>query len=389
MSFPAHGEGSTDSTARPPKPWYHKARNRWCCTINGRLYVLAKGRQNRLQAEAEFHRLMVALGRPDPDTGQPYKPSVRDLFEAFLESTCLAVERGDRARITYDSYVRFLSSAVNAFGPTRADALTPHQVHLWCDSQGTNWGTTTRANAITAVKAAFRWGRRRGLLTEDPLRDLEKPTRRRREAVLTDDQIRTVLDATAGTPFADLVLGLWESGCRPSEIATLTADRADPDRGIWLVMNKTRSKTGREFRRVYLTQTLVELTRKLLNKHPSGLLFRNARGNAWTRNAQGCAWRRLRQQLGLGPEATSYAIRHRYARTALERGLPSSDVAALMGHRDSRMVDTVYGGWEEQAERLKDAARRARPNESNSPPIGDDAGRPSRSQSGETDPPLD
>lgn len=342
---------------RTPRPWYWEQRDIWCVEIGRKRHTLARGKHSKAEAHEEFHRLMVSLGRGE----KQHRLTAADLFDMFLEDVCRAVERGDRVDSTYQNYVRFLSSAADRFGQVRATDLNSHQVHAWVEARDLKWNPTTRANGITAVKAAFRWARRRGLLREDPIRDMEKPTRKRREAVLTDEQVRTVLDATAGTPFADLVAALWESGCRPSEVTTLTVDRVDLAAGVWMVRNKTRRKTGQEFRPVYLTPALVEISRRLVGDRAEGLVFRNARAGEWTRNAQACAWRRVREKLGLGGEATSYAIRHRYAMEGLRRGLDASEVAALMGHTDVSMVNKVYGHWEQQGERLREAARKVRP----------------------------
>jgi integrase len=352
--------------ARPSKPWYWSQRDLWCCTVAGQRHVLAEGKANKRVALEEFHRLMASLGRRG--AAPPQRATFAELADLFLEDVCRAVERGERAAITYEGYVRFLSSAAERMGAQRVADLTPHAVLAWCEAPALKWGPTTRANALTAVKAMTRWARRRGLLREDPLVDLKKPTRRKREAVLTDDQVRAVLGATEGTPFADLIFGLWESGCRPNELVTLTADRVDVERGTWLVVNKTRTSTGQQHRAIFLTPALVELSRRLLERHPEGLVFRNARGRAWTRNAQACAWRRLRGKLGMGPEATSYAIRHRYGIEGLRRGLDSSELAALMGHTNPKMVDQVYGHWDQQADRLREAALRVRPGQAGPDP---------------------
>lgn len=371
--------------ARPPKPWYWTKRDAWCVDLGGKRHILARGKAGKRAATEEFHRLMVTMGRREL-SAPAHLLTVSEVFEAFLEDVLRAAERGERAQVTYDGYLRYLDPAAGRFGALRATDLTPHAVHAWCEAPDLKWGPTNRANAITAVKAAFRWARRRGLLREDPIRDMEKPTRQRRELVLTDDQVRAILAATEGTPFADLVLGLWESGARPGELATLTADRVDPDRGVWHVVNKTRTSTGREFRSIYLTPTLVELSRRLLGKHPEGPVFRNARGRPWTRNAMTCAFRRLRGELGLGPEATAYAIRHRYAIEGLRRGLDSSELAALMGHTNPRMVDSVYGHWDQQAERLKAAAQRVRPGGEPSAPDAAGPTAPSPPGNGPLDP---
>jgi hypothetical protein len=171
---------------RPPKPWYWKARDAWCVDLGGKRHVLARGKAARAQATEEFHRLMASLGRQD--VVSPSRIVTADLFDLFLDAVDGAVGRGERTRSTYDGYVRFLSPAAERFGAIRAAELTQHQVHAWCDAPALGWNPTTRANAIAAVKASFRWARRRGLIRENPLADMEKPTPRRRTEVLSPEK---------------------------------------------------------------------------------------------------------------------------------------------------------------------------------------------------------
>jgi integrase len=336
-------------------PWYWKQREAWCVQWQGKRVILAHGKANRQQAHRELHRLMVREGRADP-ADLP----ASDLFELFLRHVHGQVERSERAAITYSRYVDFLSSATEAFGLVKMGELKPHHVERWAESPELGWSSTTRFNAITAVKAAMRWAARRGYVPSSPLADMPKPTPKRRTAVLRDEQIRAII-AAGPASWSDLITALWLTGCRPSEVTTLTAARVDLSNGLWLVTNKTRTKTGIELRPVPLVPAMIELSRRLVELHPEGPIFRNSRGRPWTRNAMACRFRVLRGELGLGPEATAYAIRHRYAREGLRRGLSSSELAALMGHSNPKMVDQVYGGWESQIDRLREAARKVRP----------------------------
>src|SRR4051812_44982911 len=95
--------------ARPSKPWFWAQRGIWCCTVAGERHVLAKGRENKGAATEEFHRLMASLGQKD--AAPPQRITFAELADLFLEDVCRAVERGERAEITYEGYVRFLSSA--------------------------------------------------------------------------------------------------------------------------------------------------------------------------------------------------------------------------------------------------------------------------------------
>lgn len=361
--------------ARRPEPWYWAARDGWYVCLRGKQIPLARGQANKAVAWEEYHRLMVAEGSPI-ETPRPGRLTTRDLFNLFLIETAAAVARDDLTQVTYDGYERFLVGAAAAFGGVRAAELKPLHVNQWANGLhprrvrrgGTAetiqapWGPTTRHNAITAVKVAFRWARRQGLIRENPIADLAKPTPRRREAIPTGDQVEGVLDATRDREFRDLVLAIGETGCRPGEVAGVTAAMVDLDAGTWTVPNKTRRRTGEPTRTVYLTPVMVELSRRLVEARPDdGPIFRNTRGNPWTRHAVACRFGELKRKLGMGPEAAANALRHLYITDALERGVPIPELAELVGHRDATMILRVYSKLSERREHLKAAARRARP----------------------------
>jgi hypothetical protein len=56
-----------------------------------------------------------------------------------------------------------------------------------------------------------------------------------------------------------------------------TAAHVNLDLGVWVFKeHKTAQRTGRP-RVIYLTPAMVELTRRLMEKHPEGPLFRGPR----------------------------------------------------------------------------------------------------------------
>lgn len=352
---------------RPSKPWYWKARDGWYATIDGRRFLLAKGRNSKTEAMTAFHRQMahnaITAGiHPDP--------TVRDVFNLFLAGVERKVELGERDRVTFEGYVKFLRSAGKAFGGMAASELRPLHVTRWTEAdhprkQGKQsvslpWGATTRNNAITAVKAAFRWAKRSGYIRDNPIVDMERPTAMERTAIPTPDQARIILEAVHDRAFLDLLTALAETGCRPGELSELTAKGVDLEAKTWTVRNKTRRKTKQPTRVVYLADPMVELSRRLIALHPEGPIFRNMRGRPWTRNAMACRFARLRKKLGMGPEATAYAFRHLYVTDGLERGIPIATMAALVGHSNTTTTARTYSKLPERTRHLHEAARKAR-----------------------------
>jgi len=340
-------------------PWYWKERDAWYVKHRGRRVRLAKGKANKAEALKAFHRLMLGEGAA---TGAASDPTVADVCDLFLEECHRRVEGGERSALTAEWYGRFLQSLCDQCGGVRAADLKPLHMTRWMARHG-DWSRTTRHNAITAAKAAFRWAHRQGYILTNPIAVVEKPGADRREAVLTEGQFRTILAETPDEAFRDFLVALWETGARPSEVAKVSAAECRVGDGLWVFppkRHKTGGKTGRP-RIVYLTAEASELTRRLVAKHPEGPLFRNLRGNAWTRNALALRFRRIRARHGFGPEAVAYAFRHRFVTDALRNGVPIATVSGLVGHVDTTMVSRTYSHLHRETEHFTEAIRKVRP----------------------------
>jgi integrase len=336
---------------RPRKPYFRTSDGWWVSRFRGAYVKLAKGPDNEAAAHQRFHELMAleALGAP-PES--PHASSSA-LLEAFLDWS----QRHNEAS-TYDLYRVFLQSFCDLHGAVPVRDLKPYHVTRWLDGHP-GWGPSTRRGAVTAVKRALNWAADEGLIPANPLKQVKKPPARRRDRVLTPAERKAVAAAPRDEAFRLFVFALEQTGCRPGEVAAVTAAQVDLQAGTWTFRrHKTVKKTGKP-RVVYLTPAMVELSRRLAAKRPAGPLFVNSRGRPWSRNAVRCRFRRLRRKLGLAPGVVAYAYRHTFATTGLERGVPLATMAELLGHTSTTMVSEHYGHLDQQAAHLREAARRA------------------------------
>jgi integrase len=149
------------------------------------------------------------------------------------------------------------------------------------------------------------------------------------------------------------------TGCRPGEIARVTAAEVDFEQGLWVQKkHKTAKKTGKP-RIIYLPPEAVELTRELVAKRPVGPLFLNSRGKPWTRNAVRIRFRNLRKKFPELKGIVAYSYRSSYATDALEDGVPDATVAALLGHTGTATLHRFYNRLAGRVGHLKDAAATA------------------------------
>src|SRR5262249_61067884 len=124
--------------------------------------------------------------------------------------------------------------------------------------------TRARRRAVTAINAAFNWAGGEGPLAINPLRKVKKPPQTFRERVLSHKERQEVMTAIRDQAFRDFVFALQETGCRPSEVARVTATHVNLELGVWVFADhKTFKKTGKP-RIVYLTPAMMELTERLM-----------------------------------------------------------------------------------------------------------------------------
>lgn len=340
--------------ARPNKPWYRKNQQAWVTKIDGVQHTLARGPEAATRAEArkEFHRLMAERAKHHPNPGDSIRTD--SLCDAFLDA-----HHATWKPLTFAWYVRHLKSFVASHGVLAASGVKPHHVLDWSNDH--DWGPTTRRGAITAVKSVFSWARKVGHLDSDPLRDLERPTALRRQAILSPEA--AALAIREANPLFSLFLEfLHETGARPGEAAVITAHDVDlTHRVVSLEVHKTAAHTQKP-RTIVLSHRAMEILESLAIQRPDseGPLFRNNRGNPWTGIAMNGAFRRLRQKTGLGQEATAQAFRHRFA-TDMAKIHPNSVVAAMLGHKTTSMVDRVYSHLGDEIETLCKAIDKGRP----------------------------
>lgn len=189
------------------------------------------------------------------------------------------------------------------------------------------------------MQRCFNWAERMGYLDRSPIRSLEKPRAKSREAILAPSEYAALLEGTPDQDFRDLLIVSWETGCRPQESLRVEARHVDLAHARW-VFPPAEAKGGRRPRIIYLSEPALAITRRRISEQPQGPLFRNTNGEPWTPYAVNCRFQRLKQRLGIG--ACLYMFRHTFATRMLESGLDALTVALLLGHSNPAMLSTTY-----------------------------------------------
>lgn len=104
---------------------------------------------------------------------------------------------------------------------------------------------------------------------------------------------------------------------------------------------------------------MVELCKRLAEKHPTGKLFRNRDGKPFTIHAVQDFLRSNGRRLGLG-KIVAYGYRHTFATAALANGVPDAQVAELLGHQGTNMLHRHYAHLGARADALRNALGKVR-----------------------------
>jgi len=299
--------------ARTPKPWLRSRDQCWYVNLDGRRIKLS---DNKKDAHDLFHQIMAERAGRSVSRQLEFH-TVEDIFEAFLE-WC----ETNRKKSTYDGYVTFLSSFAKKHGSFSALSITPN--HL------VQWAKGSRGKQV-AVKAAYSWAEKTGMIEKNPVRGLQIPASKRREVVIELDDFKRILKATPNRQFRRLLRFCWEVGCRPQEAVMINIK--DFDRKNSRVIFRVKdSKGNRSARVVYLTRKAV----KMLDRGP----FLNTRGVPWTSNAVQQTFKRMEKSLGF--KFRLYDWRHSFVTRKLKAGVDPVTLATLVGHSSTNMIAKVY-----------------------------------------------
>jgi len=387
------------------KPWYRKSRRAWFVTLDGQQIKLGTTKDEALR---RYQDLMAK-----PEKRVVASGSLLAIIDAFLD-WC----QKHRAPDTYEWYQSRLQLFARRHPDLGTGDLRPYHVQQWIDAMNVSSGT--KRNYCRAIKRCMAWAKKQGHIDVNPIADLEQPRSGKRETVISPEQFNELLSLTQDETFRDLLIVTWETGCRPQESLRVHARHVDMANQRW-VFSETEAKTDTP-RIVYLTDTALAITRRLVLRYPEGPLFRNIKGEPWSTDAVNCAFTRVQIRIGrrmletsevmrlkdrrrkylnisdaevqkllrtlnplkrsgepktkaellhearrkltykeakrLGPKYSLYTLRHTWMNRLLTHGVDALTVAFLAGHSDPSTLAKVYAHLSQNPVYLLDQVKR-------------------------------
>jgi site-specific recombinase XerD len=269
------------------------------------------------------------------------------LVERFVRH--LADERGLSSHTTsaYRRDLTHLATFLARLGSSLETATYPQLRRFLANQMTLGYARASVARRVASIHTFFRWAAARGVVPRDPAALLGRPkVVSRLPAVLRPAEAAVLLDA----PDAD---GAWEprrralalrdravlelmygSGLRVAEVAALTLDRVDLDRGRVLVIGK-----GSKERDLPLSEPAVDALRAYLAEGRHRLSGAGSAAVFFNRKGKPLGTRDIRSLVGRyggrtlsGRRVTPHTLRHSFATHLLEGGADIRAVQELLGH---------------------------------------------------------
>lgn len=201
-------------------------------------------------------------------------------------------------------------------------------------------GPAVAGGALRSLSAMYSWAISQGLLSENPVRSVQKIPPGRRERYLTRAEAQGVYEATYDMSAAGEILEahgaiirlLLLTGARKSEILQLEWQEVDLERGV-ILLPSHRSKTGRKA--IPLNSVAVQ---ELAGRKREGVyVFPAVRGSGPTVGLQR-SWERVRAKVGLG-EVRLHDLRHSFASFAAADGASLYVIGKALGHSNAATTE--------------------------------------------------
>ncbi len=332
---------------RTPSIRYFYSRKAYYTQYQGRQHLLAAGPKDEPDgptyqaAVVRFARLMHATETERAEDTCIVSAIIARYYH-FL--------KGENRQNTLHQARTLLDPAIIAFGGVKVRELKPFAVRDWTDKM-TQWNSSTRHTAIGCLSRAFYWAVEQGMLTKNPIAEIEKPEKLvRGKEVMIPEPLQELMIRIANPEFAKFLRMLRGTGARPGEIMNAECHHYRRDIGaVVLPWNPApgeyRWKCGKKTKRdriIYLPHDLKAMVEEEIEKRGGeGPIFQTARRRKWRSNnlvnrleklLEHKTIRKWCRKNKFNPERVMcYSFRHGYITRMLTAGCPIKILADWCG----------------------------------------------------------
>ena len=307
------------------------------------------------------------------------RPDVRDddaeLIARFVDHLGLERHLSAHTLQAYRSDLEHLGSFLERQGGSLVTASQGVLRRFLAQQMTLGYARSSVARRVAAMHTFYRWARAHGLVDGDPASLLGRPkvvsrlpvVLRPREAealveapVVDADDADDLLERAVALRDRAVLELLYGSGLRVAEVAGLTLDRVDLDRGRVRVLGK-----GSKEREVPLSDYAIDAVRAYLAEGRHRLMGAGAPALFFNRKRKPLGTRDIRSLVGRyggrtlsGRHISPHTLRHSFATHLLEGGADIRAVQELLGHAS---VATTQRYTHVSRTRLFEAYRQSHP----------------------------
>jgi site-specific recombinase XerD len=192
---------------------------------------------------------------------------------------------------------------------------------------------STQNQAINAIKFYYE-----KILKQDrKVFDLERPMKEKRlPEVLSQEEVMAIFEHAGNLKHRTMLMVLYASGLRRSELLNLRVGDIDFDRGVVLI----RGGKGRKDRHSVMAQSLMPMVREYLKAYnPKFWMFEGLNDERYSATSLQMVLKRAVKKAGIRKNVRLHMLRHSFATHLLESGTATRYIQILLGHESPKTTE--------------------------------------------------
>lgn len=233
---------------------------------------------------------------------------------------------------TYESQMRKFLEWLQPRGieALNDEVINKYQLYLAADRRVSISTQNTAINAIKFYLEKVHRGERKVYYVDRPMKESKLPH------VLTQDEVRSLIEATRNVKHRCMLLVLYSTGVRMSELLNLRLKDFDESKLQVFV----RGGKGRKDRLTVTSRYAIEYIHYYRRQYkPKEYLFEGPGGGRYSPRSVNQVIHRSAELAGVSKRTSAHTLRHSFATHLLEHHLDIRYIQLLMGHESSKTTE--------------------------------------------------